>query len=140
MVRVKSKFNFIFLSILLISSFSFKINAAEDRISNGLNVMEYFFDKYPENSYLVKYRKDGRFIGVLVTDNNNIGHLLQVFDVFTGEKVFEYTKKDKEIVNFKFKKNAVILFYKSALWEEKMAYDLYSGRVVRRYSSWLGYK
>ena len=136
------------LSILFLSSFYSMSNAwgsskksiePQEKIKNGLGIMEYLFDSYPEYTYLVKYRKDGQFLGVLLMDDEKVGHVLQVYDICTGENVFEYKKEDKEILNFKFKKNAVVIFYKSALWEEKVAYDLYSGRMVRRYSTWFGY-
>ena len=102
--------------------------------------MESLFDDHEEYAFLVRYRNDKKFIGVLFLDDKNVGHMVKVYDAFTSEEVFEFKDEDKQVVNFQFKRNAIIIYYKSSFWEEKIAYDLYTGRVVRRYSSWFGYR
>jgi len=136
---MQKNLHIIFLFILL-SSFSFlNINASDDAITNGTRIMEYLFDQHNDSAFLVKYRKDKNFIGTLLFDENHVGHTLKIFNVSTAEQVFEFKDPEKKLVNFGFKRNAVVIFYKSTFWEEKIAFDLYTGKVVRRYSSWFGY-
>ena len=143
---MKGKFCTFFISVFLVIAAygNGKATKATDVdvdevVTAGAQIMEHLFCDYGDDTFLIKYRNDKKFIGVLLLDDKNVGHTLQVFDMVTSEKIFEYSKADKQIVNFQFKRNAVIIYYKSSLWEEKIAYDLYTGRVVRRYSSWFGY-
>lgn len=136
---MKRGLNIFFLSTLFLFSFYVNTNASDDKITNGAQIMESLFDQYGDYSFLVKYRKDRNFFGVILFDNNNVGRVLQVFDSNTGEQVFEYSEHEKKLVNFEFKRSAVVIFYKSTFWEEKIAFDLNTGKVVRRYSSWFGY-
>ena len=130
---------FFLLSCLFLSIVSSYSVASDARISAGASIMGHVFSEYDSKNFLVKHRDDKKFIGVLFLDDNNIGHTIRVFNAYTQELVFEITDKEKKFINFVFKKDAVIISYKSAFWGEKIAYDLYTGRVVRRYSSWLGY-
>jgi hypothetical protein len=131
----------IFLIIFFVGcfvGFCPKVYASDTRITFGTQVMAYVFDKYEDCHFLVKYRKDKKFVGVLIINpENKKENMLKIFDCETGLETFEYAQKDKEITDFNFKKNAVIMTYKSTFWEEKAAYDLFSGKFVRRYSSLL---
>jgi len=133
---MKKFFLVLFLFFSLISVYSV---ASDVRVDDGVSIMENIFSETDFQNYLIKYRDDGRFIGALFLNENNFGHTIKVFNVHTQEQVFEFNDKDKKVVNFVFKRDAIVVYYKSTLWEEKIAYDLYTGRVVRRYSSWLGY-
>ena len=126
------------LFLLLLSVYSV---ASDERISTGANILESILSESSTQNYLIKYRNDGRFVGVLYLnkDKDNIGHIIRVFNTHTQEQVFEFKDEDKKVVSFVFKKDAIVIYYKSAFWEERTAYDLYTGRVVRRYSSWFGY-
>jgi len=128
------------LFCLFLSTLSAYSVASDLRMTPGETIMEHIFSQYGKRNFLVKYRDDERFVGVLVVNDDNVGNALKVFNVHTQEQVFEFTDQEKKVVNFKFKKDAVVIFYKSTFWEERIAYDLYTGRVVRRYSSWFGYK
>jgi len=129
-----------FLLLCLFLSILFFYSVASDiRVTASANIMGYIFSKYDSKNFLVKYRDDKKFIGVLFLDESNIGHTIRVFNTYTQEQIFEITDKEKKFINFVFKKDAIVISYKSSFWEEKIAYDLYTGRVVRRYSSWLGY-
>jgi len=133
---MKKFFLVLFLFFSLISVYSV---ASDVRVDDGVSIMENIFSETDFQNYLIKYRDDGKFVGVLFLNKDNFGHTIKVFNVHTQEQVFEFNDKDKKVVNFVFKRDAIVVYYKSTLWEEKIAYDLYTGRVVRRYSSWLGY-
>lgn len=142
MVRARSKMGYskliLFIMFIFMVTYNKKIYASDTRINSGLQIMEYIFSKYEDMSFLVKYRKDKKFIGVLIIHpKERRANVLKVFDTTSGEVAFEYEQNDREITDFIFKKNAVILIYKSTFWQEKVAYDLTSGKFVRRYSSWL---
>lgn len=125
------------VAFLMAIGYSKKINTSDTRITYGAQIMAYLFDKYGDCDFIVKYRKDKKFLGVLIINSEEEkSNILKVFDTATAEEVFEYDQKERSVTNFNFKKNAVIISYKSTLWEEKIAFDIGSGRLVKRYSSW----
>lgn len=140
---MKNKLSFISLLSLIFLTICFaghcpKTYASDSKISLCSQVVAGIFDKFEDCSFLVKYRKDKQFVGVLIINlEDRKANMLKIFDCETGLEVFEYVQKDKEITDFNFKRNAVVMTYKSTFWEEKAAYDLFSGKFVRRYSSLL---
>lgn len=145
---MKSKSNFMSKNFILISCFVLlaiclvghcpKVSASENKITFSSQVMAYLFDKFGDSNFLVKYRKDKKYLGVLIINpGEKKENILKIFDLETSLEVFEYAEKDKEITDFNFKKNAIVMTYKSTFWEERAAYDIVTGKFVRRYSSLL---
>jgi len=148
---MKKKLIALLLSFVLISAAYMPIAASDTRVSSSAAITEFMYGRYPNHYFLVKHSDDKKYIGFLVMNKRGVGHSVEVYNTYTHQMVFDskdlimdndnnnnnnrnYVRNAKTIVDFDFKRDVVILSYKAFL-QDKVAYDLYTGEVVPRYSS-----
>ena len=101
-----------------------------ERAYRSPDLVGYVFSRHWDcDSFLIRYSPYRNLMGVLMIDKTNNGYILEIFNVYTKQKVFNFEPMTMPISDFRLNEDNVIVYF-SDVYGTQIAYDVYTGEVL----------
>ena len=142
---MKQNINKVLLSLLVVCSvyscatcstsysISYSSNSTSrstDKSSGRADLVSYIIDwNYNCDSFLIRFSPFRNLVGALLIDSSNNGYKIEIFDIYTREKIFEFEPMTMPIEDFKLNEGSIMVNFADN-YGTQISYDIYTGGVL----------
>jgi len=103
---------------------------SQEAVCKNPDLLGYVFARHWDcDSFLIRYSPYKNLVGVLMIDKHNNGYILEIFNIFNKQKVFDFQPVTVPISDFRLNENNVIVSFSDA-YGMQIAYDVYTGEIL----------
>ena len=101
-----------------------------DKYCPRADLVSYIVDwNYDCDAFLLRFSPLRNLLGVLLIDHDNNGFKIEIFNIYTREKIFEFEPITMPIEEFRLNENSVIVNFADA-YGTQICYDIYTAGVI----------
>ena len=122
--------SFFIASLAYVNTNCSKAAPSKVRAANEANLYEYVISKhYRCGSFLVRYSPYRNLMGVLMIDHENNGYRIEIFNIHSQKKIFDFEPVTLPIADFRLNEDTVIVDF-ADIYGTQIAYDVYTGGII----------
>jgi len=127
--------NKILLSLLVssafcVSAYCSQVVLPQAKRTNEANLFDYITSRhYRCGSFLVRYSPFRNLMGVLMIDCENNGYRIEIFEIYSQKKIFNFEPVTMPIDDFRLNEDSVIVNF-ADVYGSQIAYDVFTGAII----------